>query len=239
MRAHGGFSRAGWRLLLTGAVLAGASWFVRANHRPVLPTPTPEYVALLAEHTALREYTDEVLASWRQRSTAVQEHAWSVAAIAALREELGVDWQWQPEASDRVRLRAAEPRLSRWLDYVALVTALGKRPGVVVESFAAWAEGAGALRRLADVSLTLRFLVPVATMGDGERPSPSLGAHPVAAALGPAMPRQVGSGSALRLPATSAEPPAAGAAPLRSGPTPRGPGPGPHHQNNPETKASP
>ncbi|HRJ47644.1 MAG TPA: hypothetical protein PKY38_09810, partial [Opitutaceae bacterium] len=201
MRAREKHSQAGWRLLLIGAVLAGAAWFIRAYHRPMLPAPTPEYVALLAEHEALREYTDEVLASWRQRSSAVQERVWSVAAISSLRQELGADWQWHPEANDRVRVRAAEPQLSRWRDYVTLVTALGERPGVVVESFAAHAEGAGALRQLADVGLTLRFLVPMATMGDGERSSPSLGAHPVAAALGPAMPRQVGSGSALRLPA--------------------------------------
>ena len=208
MKTRGNASRAGWRLLLFATALAGTMWFVRWLYRPVLPAPAPEYVTLLAEHGTLREHSDEALATWRRRSAAMQEHAWSDTAIAALRHELGSAWQWQAESPECIRLRATEPQIARWGDYVRLIGTLGSRPGVAVEAFAARAEGVGPHRQLAEVGFTLQFLVAAATTGDGERTFPSPGAHPVAAAEVPAIPRQVGAGSALRLSATSAEPPA-------------------------------
>lgn len=232
-------SRTGWWLLLFAAVLAGTAWFVRGRYRPVLPAPAPEYVALLAEHETLREHSDEALAAWRSRSASMQEHAWSATAIAALRHELGSAWQWQAESPERVRLRATEPQITRWGDYVALIGTLGSRPGVAVETFAARAEGVGPHRQLAEIGLTLRFLVAAATMGDGGRTFPSPGALPVAAAEAPAIPRKVGAGTALRLSATSAEPPTAEpvSASFRSDPPWSRAG---HYQpNNPEPKASP
>jgi hypothetical protein len=229
-------TRSAWNALALAVILAAVAWWPRFRPQPAAG-PDAEIVALHAERDRLAGNTEEIRDRLRAQQAAQQSRAWTSPTLAALQAQLGTGWQWEWSSHERASVRRARPRLEEWREYVALVTALEARPGLVVENVEMRAVGAARSRRFVTVSLGLRFILAVAPIGDAERAAPSRGPLPVAPAEVPAPARKVGPVTALRRPDASAEPPAPGPASASFRPDPPGPSAGIQPNQKPQEKS--
>jgi len=215
-------TRGAWFALGLSAILAGTAWFALLHWRPVAPDSGGALATLTAEHDRLKGDGDSERDALRQQRDTLRREAWTAGSLAALPAEIGAGWRWDWTAPDRAVLRRLTPQLAEWPEYVALVTALGKKPGLIVEAVELRADGAPRERRFSSVSIGLRFILADAPSGDAERAAPSRAPLPVAPAADPAMSRKIGPGPSLRRPSASAEPPAPGPASTSFRPDPPG-----------------
>lgn len=216
-------SRAAWLALSASALLCGVVWFLTHRWRPSPPASDGELSSMVEERVRLQSSDDQLRDRLREQRKELARQEWTTETIAALQRRLGSDWRWEWNPGDRAHravLQRTTPLLEEWPHYVAVVTELGRQPGVAVESVEILADGAARGRRFTRVAIGLRFTVADAPLSDAERAAPSRGPLPVAPASGPATPRKIGSVSPLRRPSASAEPPAPGqaSAPFRSDP---------------------
>lgn len=219
-------TRGAWLVFGLSAILAGAVWFALLKWRPIASDSGSEFATLMAEHDRLKYYGDSERDALRQQRDALRREGWTAGSLAALQAELGAGWRWEWTAPDRTVLRRLTPQLAEWPGYVALVTALGKKPGLIVEAVELHADGVPRERRFSGVSIGLRFILADAPSGDAERAAPSRAPLPVAPAADPAMSRKIGPVPSLRRPSASAEPPAPGPASASFRPDPPGPSAG-------------
>jgi hypothetical protein len=219
-------TRGVWLAFGLSAMLAGAAWFTLLQWRPVAPDSGGELATLTAEYDRLKGYGDSERAALRQQRDALRREAWTAGSLATLQAEIGAGWRWDWKSPDCATLRRVTPQFEEWPGYVALVTALGKKPGLIVESVELRADGAPRERRFSGVSIGLRFILADAPSGDAEPAAPSRAPLPVAPATAPAPSRKIGPVPSLRRPSASAEPPAPGPASTPFRPDPPGPSAG-------------
>ena len=230
-------SRAAWFAFSASAFICGAVWFVTHQWQPMTPESDAEVTTLTAERDRLHGNDDQVRDTLREQRKALARQTWTPEAIAGLQQKLGVDWRWEWEPGGRPRravLNRTGPRLEEWPHYTALVTELGRQPGVAVDSVEFHTGGMARERRFTRVAIGLRFTVSDAPSSDGNRAAPSRGPPTVAPAEGPATTRKIGPVTSLRRPSASAEPPAPGQADASFRPDPPGPKAG-ASKTNPST----
>jgi hypothetical protein len=206
-------SRWVWLAFAASVLLFGGVWCV-AHRAPMKRSADEvEVAALGAERSRLQGNDDRIRDGLREQQRGISRIAWTPAALAALQQRQGTSWGWTwapGEPSSRVTLQRVAPRIEEWPAYRAFVAELSAQPGVIVESVELLAEGTARDRRFTRVAIGLRFIVAVASAGDGQRAAPSRVPPTVAPAGSPATSRKAGLSTARRRPSAFAEPSASG-----------------------------
>jgi len=159
-------------LLLGSAGLALCGWFASVRWRPVMPAPSAEFVALAAESDRLRVYTDAELGAWRKKRDELEPQAWTRAALDELATMTGSEWLWEWPTQGSAMLEHVQRPAENWPDYLDLVEAISRKPGIAVNALELRVTGEGRRRQFTKARLELRFLV-AATGSPPRSPFPS------------------------------------------------------------------